>query len=57
MKLQESKQDRKDRGDYSADKKASAKKQPPRNQARQSQNAKPMTKNAMAAKLAAAFKK
>jgi uncharacterized protein len=57
MKLQESKQDRKDRGDYSVDKKASAKKQSPRNQARQSQNAKPMANNAMAAKLAAAFKK
>ena len=38
-------------------KKASAKKQSPRNQARQSQNAKPMANNAMAAKLAAAFKK
>ncbi len=57
MKLQESKQDRKDRGDYSADKKASAKKPSPRNQARQPQNTKPMTNNAMAAKLAAAFKK
>ena len=57
MKLQETKQDRKDRGDYSADKKTTTNKRPPRNQVRQTQNAKPMANNAMAAKLAAAFKK
>jgi len=56
MKLQESKQDRKDRGDYSADKRNSVKK-PSRNHARQTQNTKPVSNNAMAAKLAAAFKK
>jgi uncharacterized protein len=57
MKLQETKQDRKDRGDYSADKKTTTNKPSPRNQVRQTQNAKPMANNAMAAKLAAAFKK
>jgi uncharacterized protein len=57
MKLQETKQDRKDRGDSSGHKKPAAHKQQSRNQARQTSSAKPMANNAMAAKLAVAFKK
>jgi len=66
MKLQEAKQDRKDRGDYSGAKKSGAKgyasrKQQSRTDAQNrpqgQKNSKSMANNAMAAKLAAAFKK
>ena len=50
MKLQETKQDRNDRGGYQA-------KQDRPRQNKKQQSAKPMGNNAMAAKLAAAFKK
>lgn len=62
MKLQETKQDRKDRGDYTGHKKSAVTKpavtkSQPKKQTRQAPNAKPMTNNAMAEKLAAALKK
>ena len=53
MRLQETKQDRKDRGEPQARKGANK----PRQTARKPQATKPMANNAMAAKLAAAFKK
>lgn len=55
MKLRETKQDRNDRGSYQAKPKQDRSR--PAARKPQQQNAKPMTNNAMAAKLAAAFKK
>lgn len=58
MKLQESKQDRKDRGDLNAGKSRPASRKPQASRPqRQQRSSAPMANNAMAAKLAAALKK
>ena len=54
MKLQETKQDRKDRGSFKG---KAASKPPSKNRQQQKTNKKPLGNNAMAEKLAAAFKK